>query len=95
MATPSVPYSVGVSTGGSLGLTPQDIAALASVSVTGLYKALSSGVEEYAIGDRSLKRHQLEQYLKVLAFTSNAAAAVSPDGSTSAIQSRRGIPCDV
>jgi hypothetical protein len=80
---------------GSLILTPEIIAALGSSSVAAIEKALSSGVEEYAIGSRSLKRHQLEQLLKVLQFASNAAAAVGPDGTMSAIQSRRGVPCDV
>lgn len=76
-------------------LTPEDIAGLGAGSIVAIQKALSSGVEEYHIGSRGLKRHQLEQLLKVLQFASNAAAAISPDGSMSAIQSRRGVPCDV
>jgi hypothetical protein len=75
-------------------LTPDIIAGIADGSVTAIQKALSSGVEEYSIGSRSLKRHQLEQLLKVLQFASNAQAALAPDGTMSAIQSRRGVPCD-
>jgi hypothetical protein len=75
-------------------LTPDIIAGIADGSVTAIQKALSSGVEEYSIGSRSLKRHQLEQLLKVLQFASNAQAALGPDGTMSAIQSRRGVPCD-
>lgn len=75
-------------------LTPDIIAGIAEGSVTAIQKALSSGVEEYSIGSRSLKRHQLEQLLKVLQFASNAQAALGPDGTMSAIQSRRGVPCD-
>jgi hypothetical protein len=84
-----VQYSLGVG-----GLTPEVIAALGGGSVAAIEKALSSGVEEYSIGSRSLKRHQLEQLLKVLQFSLNSGASVSPDGSMSAIQSRRGVPTD-
>jgi len=77
------------------GLTPEIIASLGGGSVAAIEKALSSGVEEYAIGSRSLKRHQLEQLLKVLQFSLNSGASVSPDGSMSAIQTRRGVPCDL
>jgi hypothetical protein len=78
---------------GSL-LTPEIVALLAGGSIVAIQKALDSGVKEYAIGSRSLNRYELEQLLKVLQFASNAAAAVSPDGTTSAIQSRRGVPTD-
>ena len=91
---PAPATPVQFSVGGSL-LTPEIIALLGTGSVTAIEKALSSGVEEYSIGSRSLKRHQLEQLLKVLQFASNAGAAMSPDGvSMSAIQSRRGVPTD-
>lgn len=77
------------------GLTPEDIANMSGGAVIAIQKALSSGVEEYAIGSRRLKRYQLSELLEALRFSQNAAAAVSPDGSMSAIQSRRGVPCDV
>lgn len=92
-ATAALPVEYS-SLAGSL-LTPEIVALLAGGSIVAIQKALASGVEEYAIGSRSLKRHQLEQLLKVLQFASNAAAAIGPDGSVSAIQCRRAVPCDV
>jgi hypothetical protein len=80
---------------GSLILTPEIIAALGGGSVAAIAKGLSSGTIEYHIGSRGARRYDLDQYLKVLQFASNAAAAVGPDGTMSAIQSRRGVPCDV
>lgn len=81
--------------GGSVVLTPEDIANMGAGSVVAIQKGLSSGTIEYHIGTRGARRYELEQYLKVLQFASNAAAAFGPDGSMSAIQTRRGVPCDV
>jgi hypothetical protein len=81
--------------GSIAGLTPEDIANMGASSVIAIQKALSSGVEEYAIGSRRLKRYQLSELLEALRFSQNAGAAISPDGTVSAIQSRRGVPCDV
>ena len=89
-SVPATPAQFSV--GGSL--LPADVIALGPGAVAAINKALSSGVEEYSIGSRSLKRHQLEQLLNVLRFSQNAGAAVSPDGSVSAIQTRRGVPTD-
>jgi hypothetical protein len=76
-------------------LTPEAIADMASNASVAINKGLSSGTKEYHIGSRGLTRYDLDQYLKVLNYSRNAAASVSPDGSVSSIQSRRGVPCDV
>lgn len=76
------------------GLTPEDIANMGAGSIVAISKALASGTQEYQIGSRRLKRYELSQLLEALRFSQNAAAAISPDGSVSAIQSRRGVPCD-
>jgi hypothetical protein len=95
MPTSPVSCSVQIPSGGSVVLTPEVIAAIQIGGITALQKALSSGTVEYSIGGRSLKRHELDQIMNVVRFGMNSAAAISPDGSMSAIQSRRAVPCDV
>jgi hypothetical protein len=96
MPTPPVSFSFSLPTGGSItGLTPEIIAAIQIGGVVALQKALDSGTVEYSIGSRSLKRHTLSEILEAIRFGMNSAAAISPDGSTSSIQTRRGVPCDV
>jgi hypothetical protein len=59
-----------------------------------MQKALASGVVEYHVGSRGLKRFTLGELQSLLTFWQNAVndAAMGP---SSAIQSRRAIPCDV
>jgi len=59
-----------------------------------LMAALNSGVFEYHIGSRGLKRYSLKELEAVIQFWSNAAADAAL-GTYSAIQCRRAVPCDV
>ena len=58
-------------------------------------KAVASGVVEYHIGSRGLKRFTLKELQDLFAFWSNAANDAAAEGVGSAIQSRRAVPCDV
>jgi len=60
-----------------------------------LRKAVASGVVEYHIGSRGLKRFTLKELQDLFAFWSNAANDAAAVGLGSAIQSRRAVPCDV
>jgi hypothetical protein len=60
-----------------------------------LARAINSGVVEYHIGSRGLKRFTLEELLKVLAFWRNECAVAALGVPGAAIQSRRAAPCDV
>ena len=82
------------SSGGSV-WTPEIVEEYRQATLTAIQKVLSSGAQEYHIGSRGLKRLSLEDLRNLLEFWSNASAAISPNGSTSAIQTRRGVPCDV
>ena len=81
--------------GGSIVWTPVLIEEARAATLEALMKVLASGVEEYHVGSRGLKRLSLEDLRKLLDYWTNAAAAVSPSGVVSAIQTRRGVPCDV
>ena len=55
--------------------------------------AVNSGVWEYHVGSRGLKRYSLSELQDMLGFWSNAAADAAL-GTYSAIQCRRAVPCD-
>jgi hypothetical protein len=57
-------------------------------------KVLASGVEEYHVGSRGLKRLSLKDLRDWLQFWLNAANDAAL-GFSSAIQTRRAVPCDV
>ena len=89
---PTSPAQFSIS--GSL-LTPEIIASLGGGSVAAIEKALRSGVEEYSIGSRSLKRHQLEQLLKVFAIRQQFRRGRKPGRQQHVRHSkRRGVPTD-
>jgi hypothetical protein len=58
-------------------------------------RATASGVVEYHVGSRGLRRFTLEELTKLYAFWSNACNDALMEGLGSAIQSRRAVPCDV
>ena len=59
-------------------------------------RATASGVVEYHIGSRGLRRFDLKELRELFAFWSNAAQdAMAMSSMGSAIQSRRAVPCDV
>ena len=58
-------------------------------------RATASGVVEYHIGSRGLRRFTLKELQDLYAFWSNAANDAAVAGMGSAIQSRRAVPCDV
>ena len=62
--------------------------------VEALRKAVRSGVVEYNIGSRGLKRFSLKELQDLLVFWTNAAADAAVGGMGSAIQTRRGAPTD-
>jgi hypothetical protein len=77
------------------GSLPYDICIQMRDSVlAAMQAALASGVVEYHVGSRGLKRFTLKELQDLLSFWQNAAndAALGP---ASAIQSRRAVPCDV
>jgi hypothetical protein len=57
-------------------------------------RATASGVVEYHVGSRGLRRFSLKELQDLYAFWSNAANDAAVAGAGSAIQSRRVIPCD-
>ena len=59
-----------------------------------LVAATNSGVLEYHVGSRGLKRYSLRELQDIIQFWSNAAADAAL-GTYSAIQCRRAVPCDV
>lgn len=81
--------------GGSITWTPAIVEQYRAATLAAIQKVLSSGAQEYHIGSRGLKRLSLEDLRKLLEFWSNAASAIGPAGVVSAIQTRRGVPCDV
>lgn len=85
----------GTTAGGSIAWTPVLIEEARGATLDALMKVLASGVEEYHVGSRGLKRLSLEDLRKLLDYWTNAAAAIGPNGVVSAIQTRRGVPCDV
>lgn len=58
-------------------------------------RATASGVVEYHIGSRGLKRFTLAELQELFKFWTNAANDAAVAGLGSAIQTRRGVPCDV
>jgi hypothetical protein len=62
--------------------------------VVALRKAIAGGTVEYHVGSRGLKRFTLKELQDLLVFWNNAAADAAL-GVSSAIQTRRAIPCDV
>jgi hypothetical protein len=56
---------------------------------------MESGVVEYHVGSRGLKRFTLSDFQHAFEFWSNAANDALVAGLGSAIQSRRAVPCDV
>jgi hypothetical protein len=74
---------------------PYDICILKRDAVlAAMDKVLASGVEEYHVGSRGLKRLSLKDLQDLLKFWTNAANDAAL-GISSAIQSRRAVPCDV
>lgn len=57
-------------------------------------RVLASGVKSYHVGSRGLERLSLEDLRKLLEFWTNAANDALL-GFSSAIQTRRAVPCDV
>lgn len=57
-------------------------------------RAIKSGVVEYHVGSRGLKRFTIQELLDAIKFWTNAANDAAL-GASSAIQSRRACPCDV
>jgi hypothetical protein len=62
--------------------------------VAAMDKVLASGVQEYHVGSRGLTRLSLRDLQDLLVFWTNAANSAAL-GYSSAIQTRRGVPCDV
>jgi hypothetical protein len=94
--TSSLPFWDIPAGGGSIALTPEYIAAMQAATFEAIRKTLNSGVQEYHVGSRGLKRLSLKDLQDLFDYWRNAAGAISPDGITmSAIQTRRGVPCDV
>jgi hypothetical protein len=62
-------------------------------TMAAINKVLTSGVEEYHVGSRGLKRLSLKDLMDYLQFWINAANDAAL-GYSSAIQTRRGVPCD-
>jgi hypothetical protein len=62
--------------------------------VAAMDAVLASGVEEYHAGSRGLKRLSLKDLQNLLVFWTNAANDAAL-GFSSAIQTRRAVPCDV
>jgi hypothetical protein len=60
-----------------------------------LQRAVQSGVVEYHIGSRGLKRFSLKELQDLLVFWTNAANDAASGLMGSAIQTRRAVPCDV
>lgn len=60
-----------------------------------LRRAAASGVVEYHIGSRGLRRFDIKELRELYAFWTNAANDAAVEGLGSAIQSRRAVPCDV
>jgi hypothetical protein len=60
-----------------------------------LRRAAASGVVEYHIGSRGLRRFDIKELRELYAFWSNAANDALTEGLGTAIQSRRATPCDV
>ena len=59
-----------------------------------LRKAVNSGVASYNVGSRGLTRFSIPDLQALLTFWTNAANNALL-GFSSAIQCRRGVPCDV
>ena len=96
MANGSVEFwNISPTSGGSVTWTPAIVEEYRQATLAAIQKVLSSGAQEYHIGSRGLKRLSLEDLRKLLEFWSNASAAISPNATVSAIQTRRGVPCDV
>lgn len=62
--------------------------------VAAIDRAVESGVAEYHIGSRGLKRFTLKELTDLLHFWMNAANDAAMGVAGSSIQSRRAIPCD-
>jgi hypothetical protein len=60
-----------------------------------LRRSVASGVVEYHIGSRGLKRFTLKELQDLFAFWKNAANDAMAAGFGSAIQTKRAVPCDV
>jgi hypothetical protein len=60
-----------------------------------IVKATASGVVEYHVGSRGLRRFTLKELQELYAFWKNEAVEAAQIGLGSAIQSRRAVPCDV
>jgi hypothetical protein len=57
-------------------------------------KAMQSGVAEYHVGSRGLKRYTLKELQDLYAFWTHEASTNEGDPASS-IKCKRGIPCDV
>jgi hypothetical protein len=58
-------------------------------------RATSSGVVEYNIGSRGLKRFTIAELKEAYTFWKDELQNVMLEGAGSSIQSRRAVPCDV
>jgi hypothetical protein len=61
----------------------------------GMRKAQSSGVVEYNIGSRGLKRYSFEEMKGFYIFWKNELQDAFLAGVGSSIQTKRAVPCDV
>jgi hypothetical protein len=60
-----------------------------------LRRAAASGVVEYHIGSRGLKRFTVAELKDLYAFWKEELQNVLLEGAGSSIQTRRAVPCDV
>ena len=77
-----------------VGLPYDECIELRDATLEAIKQVLASGVKSYHVGSRGLERLSLEDLRKMYEFWQNAAndALLGP---SSAIQSRRAVPCDV
>ena len=79
---------------GSGGFTYEYCILMRDATLAAINKLLRSGVQEYHVGSRGLKRLSLKDLQDFLKFWINAANDAAL-GYSSAIQTRRAVPCDV
>ena len=68
---------------------------MVEATLAAIKQTLDSRTQEYHVGSRGLKRLSIPDMQNLLDYWRNAAGAIGPNGTMSAIQCRRARPCDV
>lgn len=85
----------GAGGGSIIAYTPAQVAQALADALAAYHKAMASGTKSYHVGTRGLERISIPDILEAIKFWTNMQGAISPNGTMSAIQTRRGVPCDV